>query len=149
MSDLTQFPTNYQIKFLRKNKNLTQTELAEILKVTKQAVSSWESGKINPSVYHLHEIDQIFGSELAKERTKDEMQETVVPYQKKLEEIISKLDKILKERESFQENYMDAIIENHEYFSLIKKLKAESENYPDLPPQIQECIKKLSAIKAI
>lgn len=149
MSDLTQYPTNYQIKFYRKNKNLTQTELAELLKVTKQAISSWESGKVKPSIYHLHELDQIFGSQMAKERTKNEMQETVVPYQTKLEEIINKLDKILQERENFQENYMDAIIENHEYFTLIKKLKSESENHPNLPERIQQLIENLSAIKAI
>ena len=48
------------IKKLRKEKNLSQEQLAEILNVSRQAVSKWESGKIYPDIDNLILLRDIF-----------------------------------------------------------------------------------------
>lgn len=50
-----------KIKKLRKENNLTQSELAEKLFVTRQAVSLWEKGKVEPSKDSLILIKELFG----------------------------------------------------------------------------------------
>ena len=45
---------------LRKNKKLTQDELAEALYVSRTAVSKWESGRGYPSIDSLKEISKFF-----------------------------------------------------------------------------------------
>ena len=48
------------IKQLRKEKNLTQKQLADMLGVTYQAVSKWERGLNIPDISILKEISRIF-----------------------------------------------------------------------------------------
>ena len=48
------------IKKLRKEKGMTQDELAEKLCVTRQAVSNWEMGKTQPDVETLTKLAEIF-----------------------------------------------------------------------------------------
>ena len=48
------------IKKLRKERKMTQDELAEKLCVTRQAVSSWEMGKTQPDVETLTRLAEIF-----------------------------------------------------------------------------------------
>lgn len=48
------------IKKLRKEKGMTQDELAEQLFVTRQAVSNWEMGKTQPDVDTLTRLAEIF-----------------------------------------------------------------------------------------
>lgn len=45
---------------LRKERNYTQTELAEKLFVSRQAVSKWEQGKSLPSIEILYELTKLF-----------------------------------------------------------------------------------------
>ena len=45
---------------LRKEKNLTQEQLATVLNVTNQAVSKWESGKCDPDIELLPIIADFF-----------------------------------------------------------------------------------------
>ena len=45
---------------LRKEKNLTQDELAEKVFVTRQAVSRWESGETTPNVETLKLLSKVF-----------------------------------------------------------------------------------------
>ena len=49
------------IAFFRKKKELTQDELAKILKVSNQAVSKWEAGKCCPDIELLPELARFFG----------------------------------------------------------------------------------------
>ena len=46
---------------LRKEKGLTQLELAESLKVSRQAVSKWESGGAIPSTDSLRGLSELYG----------------------------------------------------------------------------------------
>ena len=50
-----------KISFLRKNKGLTQKELADKLSVTDKAISRWESGVGNPDLNTLPSIAKLFG----------------------------------------------------------------------------------------
>ena len=49
------------IKNLRKERNLTQEELADLLFVSRQTVSSLESGWYNPSIILAFKISKLFG----------------------------------------------------------------------------------------
>ena len=51
---------NEQLLFLRKQKNITQEELAQVLNVTNQAVSKWESGSNCPDINLLPDIAKYF-----------------------------------------------------------------------------------------
>ena len=47
---------NEKLQELRKNKNLTQEQLAEMLFVSRTSISKWESGRGYPSIDSLKEI---------------------------------------------------------------------------------------------
>ncbi len=49
-----------KLQELRKNKGLTQEELAEILYISRTAVSKWESGRGYPNIESLKEISKFF-----------------------------------------------------------------------------------------
>ncbi len=51
---------NEKLQELRKNKGLTQEELAEALYVSRTAISKWESGRGYPSIDSLKEIAKYF-----------------------------------------------------------------------------------------
>lgn len=46
---------------LRKEKGLTQAELAELLEVSRQSVSNWEVGTTTPSTKRLRDLSQLYG----------------------------------------------------------------------------------------
>ncbi|WP_225430749.1 helix-turn-helix transcriptional regulator [Levilactobacillus brevis] len=54
------------IKTLRRQSNLTQEALAQKLHVTRQTVSTWETGKNMPSLETLHALSQLFNISLEK-----------------------------------------------------------------------------------
>ena len=49
-----------KLQELRKQKGLTQEELAEVLYVSRAAISKWESGRGYPSIDSLKEISRYF-----------------------------------------------------------------------------------------
>ena len=52
---------NEQIVCLRRQKGVTQKELAQVLGVSCQAVSKWESSRCCPDIQLLPDIAQFFG----------------------------------------------------------------------------------------
>lgn len=46
---------------LRKQKGITQAELAEIMDVSRQAVSRWEAGVVTPSIENLKRLSSLYG----------------------------------------------------------------------------------------
>ena len=46
----------------RKERGMTQQELATLLGVSRQTIISLENGKYNPSILLAHNIAQLFGS---------------------------------------------------------------------------------------
>lgn len=50
-----------KIKYLRRKKKLTQSQLAKELNVTAQAVSKWEKGLSNPDVEIIIKLSEFFG----------------------------------------------------------------------------------------
>ena len=50
-----------KISDLRKRKGISQEKLAELLDVSRQAVTKWESGKGNPDTENLIRLSEIFG----------------------------------------------------------------------------------------
>lgn len=49
-----------KLQLMRKNKALTQEELAEYLSVSRQAVAKWESGQAYPDISNLIQISNLF-----------------------------------------------------------------------------------------
>ena len=57
---MTDIKINEQIAFLRKQKGLTQEDLAKALGITNQAVSKWESAQCCPDIQLLPDIAKLF-----------------------------------------------------------------------------------------
>lgn len=53
-----------RITALRKEKNISQTELAGLLSVSRQAVSKWEQGLSSPDTTKLIQLAEILGTEV-------------------------------------------------------------------------------------
>ena len=51
---------NNRIKQFRLKSKLTQQQLADLMDVTRQAVTRWESGTVEPSTENLISLAQIF-----------------------------------------------------------------------------------------
>lgn len=57
MKKLTNFPQ--KLKELRKEKKLTQTELASKLNISQKSYSNWESGKVEPTLDNIIKLANI------------------------------------------------------------------------------------------
>ena len=62
-----------KLQELRKHKGLTQEELAEVLFVSRTAVSKWESGRGYPSIDSLKAISKFFGITIDELLSGDEL----------------------------------------------------------------------------
>ena len=50
-----------RIEEIRKNRGIRQEEFAKALGVSRQTISSLETGRYNPSIFLAHNIAQFFG----------------------------------------------------------------------------------------
>ena len=64
---------NEKLQELRKQKGLTQEELAEVLFVSRTAISKWESGRGYPNIDSLKAISKFFGVTIDKLLSGDEL----------------------------------------------------------------------------
>lgn len=64
---------NEKLQELRKNRGLTQEELAEVLYVSRTAISKWESGRGYPSIDSLKEIAKYFSVTIDELLSSDEV----------------------------------------------------------------------------
>ncbi|MBQ2938649.1 MAG: helix-turn-helix transcriptional regulator [Clostridia bacterium] len=64
---------NEKLTMLRKQKNLSQESLAEILNVARQTISKWELGETTPEMDKLVQLSKIFNISL-DELIKDEIE---------------------------------------------------------------------------
>ena len=55
---------NNRIKELRKQKKITQDELAKAVEVTRQTIISLENGKYNASLQQAYKISRYFGTNI-------------------------------------------------------------------------------------
>ena len=86
---------NEQITQLRKQKKLSQEELAAALQVSRQAVSKWENGVSNPDTENLIRLAEIFEVDvnvlIGSPENQKSTQEEKVPDQRKLVRFLSVL----------------------------------------------------------
>lgn len=64
---------NEKLQELRKQKGLTQEELAEVLYVSRTAISKWESGRGYPNIDSLKAISKFFAVSLDELLSSDAM----------------------------------------------------------------------------
>lgn len=57
-------PLKNNLENLRKQRNLSQEELAEILEVSRQTICSLEKGKYNPSILLAFKIARFFNTSI-------------------------------------------------------------------------------------
>lgn len=70
------------LKKQRKEKNLSQEQLAEMLNVSRQAISKWESNKTYPDIENLILLRNLFNvslDDLIVNENKTEVEDTIVP----------------------------------------------------------------------
>ncbi|MGX9758269.1 helix-turn-helix domain-containing protein [Clostridioides difficile] len=70
------------LKKLRKERNLSQEQLAEMLNVSRQAISKWESNKTYPDIENLVLLRNLFNVSLdylIVNENKTEVEDTIVP----------------------------------------------------------------------
>lgn len=53
-----------RLEELRKERGITQEELADVLEVSRQTISSLENGRYNPSILLAFRIARFFGSSI-------------------------------------------------------------------------------------
>ncbi len=84
-----------KIVWLRKTKGMTQDELAEILKVSRQTISKWENGSVMPDAYNLKELAKVFETTI-DELLSDDPPDEAPKSQGVVEDVIDQSGKIIK-----------------------------------------------------
>lgn len=110
-----------KIKQLRTNRSLSQNELAEVLHVTAQAVSKWESNATSPDINQLPAIASYFGV------TIDELFEYPIDLEyERIENLIENgktlSNELFAHCEEFLINEMKKAPQNHRAYSILGNL---------------------------
>ena len=103
------------LKKIRLSNNLTQSQLAEILETTKQAISAYESGKVAPSLNSLIKLSENFNISLDSLVFDNEYQSKLInlnsiDIELELLSIRSKIDSVLPliaKNNKFNEEFSD------------------------------------------
>ena len=82
---------NEKLQELRKQKGLTQEELAEALYVSRTAISKWESGRGYPNIDSLKAISQFFDVTIDELLSSDELLSLAETSQKETQSCIRDL----------------------------------------------------------
>ena len=98
---------------LRKERQLTQTQLAELLDVQPRLISRWETGQVKPQFDHmvrLAEVLEVSLDELAKgaESVPDPARHAI--RNKRLEELCRRVDGLSREDQEVVCHVMDSLI---------------------------------------
>ena len=88
---MNQFKIGKFIAECRKNKNLTQAQLAEKLNVTDRAVSKWECGITVPDISIINELSEILGI------SSNELLSGEINKNKETKSIKQEIDRLLEE----------------------------------------------------
>ena len=100
-----------RIAFYRKERNITQKDLADFLHISYQAVSKWELGKSLPTVEMLYEISRLLGVTVDELLDENEWKNRYISYQatgldtKKLHDLKKDIMKLNTEDESILSAY--------------------------------------------
>ena len=70
-----------RIAFYRKERNITQKDLADFLHISYQAVSKWDSGKCLPTGEMRYEISHLLGVTVDELLDEDEWKNRYISYQ--------------------------------------------------------------------
>lgn len=76
-----------RIKEIRKRNNMTQTELAELMKVTKGTVSTWETNRRTPSVDTYFELGSYLGVDIGYLLGDNNNNQSTEPTEEEIEQI--------------------------------------------------------------
>ena len=100
---------------LRKEKELSQADLAEILNVSRQAISRWEVGTSVPSMDNLSALSRLYNVSVDSLMRPDNNAETIVKEQVNIEE---------KEEANIKRSYSDflKIVKNRTLFASLALL---------------------------
>lgn len=83
------------LKFQRQEHGISQIDLAELLHVSRQSISSWENDRSYPSIDHLISLSELYKlsiDDLLKDN--EELREKIERSQKRIKEYEDQLDKL-------------------------------------------------------
>ena len=86
---------NKNLKFLRKNKKISQQQLADRLGIDRSTISKWETGDYEPTVGNVISIANLFGVPIADLAGRDMQEENL--YISETEEMFLQNKEILTE----------------------------------------------------
>lgn len=96
---------HFKLKELRKNRKITQQEIADRFGVTRGTVSNWEIGRREPDIHTLEELARFYGVSLdyfSKKPTKDEFLEFLA----RANSLFANEDVTQKEKDALYEDIM-------------------------------------------
>lgn len=92
------------IKILRREKGLTQRDLANLLSLSQNTVSNWENGITEPTVTQLQKISEVFGVSLSTLYGIDDSFEKSIWYDYFKDVTLEEFDFLMKELKKYRAN---------------------------------------------